>query len=67
MVMGKILPVGEWLPDQADFGNPGAAVITNVVPATGRVEGGRLCDRPVPGRVLVINLVRNAGDLHEPD
>jgi hypothetical protein len=29
-----ILPVGEWLPDQADFGNKGSTVIQNVVPRT---------------------------------
>jgi hypothetical protein len=29
-----ILPVGEWLPDLPDFGNPGASTIQNCVPLT---------------------------------
>jgi hypothetical protein len=29
-----LVPFGEWLPDQPDFNNPGAATITNVVPRT---------------------------------
>ncbi len=35
----KILTFGEWLPDQPDFGNPGAATVQNVVPLT-KSEGG---------------------------
>ncbi len=30
-----IIPFGPWTPDQADFGNPGALICTNVIPAQG--------------------------------
>lgn len=33
------IPFGEWLPDQPDFNNPGAATITNVVPMTQQSYG----------------------------
>ena len=33
------VPFGEWLPDQPDFANPGAAVIQNVVPRTKQSYG----------------------------
>jgi hypothetical protein len=33
------LPIGEWLPDQPDFNNPGAATITNVLPRTEQSYG----------------------------
>jgi hypothetical protein len=32
--MGKILPFGEWLPDQAAFGNPGNVTTQNCYPRT---------------------------------
>jgi hypothetical protein len=34
-----VLPFGEWLPDQPDFANPGASVITNVIPRTKQSYG----------------------------
>lgn len=34
-----ILPFGEWLPDQPDFGNPGATTIKNVIPLTQQSYG----------------------------
>lgn len=33
--MGVLVPAGEWLPDQVEFGNPGATVATNVIPWVG--------------------------------
>ena len=33
------VPFGEWLPDQPDFANPGAAVVQNVVPRTKQSYG----------------------------
>lgn len=32
-------PIGEWLPDQPDFNNPGATIIKNVVPRTAQSYG----------------------------
>src|SRR5713101_8264847 len=34
-----IEPFGEWLPDQPDFGNPGAKTIKNVIPLTKQSYG----------------------------
>lgn len=33
------LPFGEWLPDQPDYANPGAATIKNVIPLTAQSYG----------------------------
>ena len=27
-----VIPVAEWIPDAADFGNPGSITVTNAVP-----------------------------------
>lgn len=37
--MPPILPVGEWMPDQPEFNNPGATTILNVVPQTAQSYG----------------------------
>lgn len=39
----KILPVGQWLPDHPDFGNPGITVARNVTPLSNESYG------PIPG------------------
>lgn len=44
-----LIPIGEWLPDQPDFQNPGAATITNVYPRTAQSYG------PVAGLSTIIN------------
>jgi hypothetical protein len=49
-----IIPVGPWLPDLPDLGNPGSTVATNVIPASPKDYG------PCPSLVNVIATALNA-------
>ena len=56
------IPTGQWLPDQADYKNPGVVVAKNVYPSSGGFSkfespklSGNLTSEPVAGASLFVN------------